>query len=162
MRQKLKAYEGELNNVDAIEYGVSLRSENKSTYDREHDLTSRFYSKPHDTKIDAFLSEFYDNMIRGWNREDQRLAKEKYLAQLPEFQASLPLLGDNVYVEHTSNKGEYFFCRIEYVTPEKDNVLIRYLDKPAAYGQSNVTLVGYDFPGEFVKFHKDKPEGDVN
>lgn len=161
MSLNLKVYEGELDDVDAIARGVSLRQEGKSAYDHEHDITSRFYSKPKDESTDKFLSDFYDNVIRGWHREDQRLAKEKYLAQLPAFQASLPDVGDDVYVEHTNNKGEYFFCRIEYITPEKDNVVIRYLDKPACYDQSNVTLVGYGFPGEFVKFHKEKPSSDV-
>lgn len=157
MSEVFKVYEGELANVDAIAYGVSLRKEGKSAYDSENDLTRLFYSAPDDDMSGKFLRDFYELTLKGWQREEQRLAKEHYLAQLPAFQASLPSVGDELYVEHTSNKGKYFACRIEYITPEKDNVLIRYIGQSAAYGQSNVTLVGYGYPGEFVSFHKEEP-----
>jgi len=153
----IEKYNGELDKVDPVALGVNLRTEDKSYCDREHDPTDNFYGA--DDEAEKFLHQFFKDIEKGWRREDRRLAKIKYLKQLPAFQQSLPKLGELVFIEFPSNKGRCFPCVVEYIPPERDKVLVRLTDGDASYGQSNLRLEGYDYPGEFIKLHREAPEG---
>lgn len=156
---KRKTYSGELDHIDPFEFGAQLHRDGKSTQD--NDPTDEFYGGNDDDPVWDFLNTFWENMNTGWRREDNRVRKERFLAQLPDFQANIPEVGEVVFVERPNSQGKYTKCRIEYVPPEKDAVLIRNLEEGAAraYGQSPISLVAYENPGRFPRFYKEIPAG---
>lgn len=159
MRHKLKRYAGELDHIDPFELGAQLHREGKRC--RDNDPTEGLYGGKDDDPVWEFLNTFRENMNIGWRREDNRFRKERFLAQLPDFQANIPEVGEVVFIERPNSQGKYTKCRIEYVPPEKDAVLIRNLEEGAtrAYGQSPISLVAYDYPGRFPRFYKEIPAG---
>jgi len=159
---RLAEYDGSLDNIDPIELGKNLRIENKDPYD-ENDPTDNFTGGRDDDPRWDFLQNFRENIMTGWRRQDQLIAKNKYLEQLPEFQKNLPNIGDEVYIENPSNLNNYYLCRIEFIPEAKDKVLVLYLDKDAAYGQTNLSLAEYCYSakykhGIFPRFYTNKPE----
>lgn len=155
----LKRYNGELDSIDPIEYGVNLRKKNNDDNHyrlEENDPTDKFI--PKNEKDSIFLNTFYNKMLQGWRKEDRRISEQNYLRQLPEFQKNIPNIGEEVYVEFPNNQGEYFEARIEYISEERDQVLIKLLEKENAYGKSSLHIVGYGYPERFAKFYKQKPQ----
>ena len=150
-----KEYNGELDNVDPEAFGLTLRVAGKSYTDDENDPTEGFYWATDDHL--AFFEKFQKGVSRGWHKEDNRLREIEYKRQLPAFQDNIPEIGVEVFVEHPNNKGEYFACVVEYIPPERDNVVVRYADKKGAYGQSNLSVLGYSYPGAFPVFHRQVP-----
>lgn len=149
-------YNGELDNIDPFEYGAQLYRDGKRCNSYENDITDKYRGEKDDDPRWQFLENFRDLVEKGWLTERKKRDKEKYLSQLPTFKKSIPEVGSEVYIEHPNSEGERHHCRIEFVTPERDNVLIRYLDDTGSYGQSRVAVVGYAYPGKFVTFHSEK------
>lgn len=156
---RAKPYNGELKDVDPDAFGLALRTANKSYAEDENDPTDAFYCT---TDEDAdFFEQFRARVECAWRKEDNRLREIEYKKQLVDFKKSLPAVGAPVFIEHPNNNGTCFPCVIEYIPPERDNVLIRYTEKSGTYGQSNLSLVGYSYPGAFVAFYEAVPEGMV-
>lgn len=154
-RHTIKKYNGELNHIDPIELGSQLFLKGKKI-DHETDPTEQFYSNGIE-KDDEFLYSFTKKMWQGWHKERDAAFDKKYLKQLPDFQKSIPPIGSEVYVQFPNNDDEYPYCRIEYISEDRSEVLIRYLKNKKTLRGSNLSIVGYGYPGEFVKFYAKTP-----
>ncbi|MBM26280.1 MAG: hypothetical protein CL760_11540 [Chloroflexi bacterium] len=157
MRRKPIYYNGELKDVNPEEYGANLYREGKEV-NHINDPCDKYFAK---TEEDSeFFYQFFVSMQRGWMAERQKDFKKLYDENLPAFKESIPEVGECVYVEHMTSRGKYHYCRIEHVPEEKESVVIRYLESKGNYGEPKLSVVGLQSPttGEFVKFHKKKPE----
>lgn len=154
-------YTGQLENVDAFNYGVRLRKEEKSCFDFDNNPVNSYFSFNGDD-ID-FLDKWSEEMIRGWRKQDNIISKERFQRLLLEFKKVIPQVGDVVYVEHPNNLRTYYKCLVEFVPPEQDQLLVRYLDdKDLGYGQSKLALLCYSYSTEYGKaifpiFHVNLP-----
>jgi hypothetical protein len=155
---KLKKYEGELDNVDPFNYGIELREKEQSCYEEEYDPTDRLIGGRDDDPVWEFLNRFREQMIKGWYSEDRKLKKEQYFSQLPAFKENIPELNQECYIETPNNVGVYHKVRVEFIPVERDNVVVRYLESDAEYSQSKINVVGYSYPGKFVKFYNEIPK----
>lgn len=153
---KATLYNGELDNIDPFEYGAQLYRDGKESVNYGNDITDKYRGGKDDDPIWEFLANFRFQIDKGWLTERQRHETKKYLSILPDFKKSIPDVGSTVFVEHPTAKRERHLCEIVYITPERDNVVIRYKDKKGPYGQSKIAVVGYAYPGSFVTFHSAK------
>ena len=115
-------YNGELDDIDPIEFGIQLRKDNKDCYDRNNVPSSKFSGGTDDNPCWKFLDDWTENVQKGWRREDYRISKALFDKQLVEFKKTIPSVGEEVYIEHPTNQGTYFKCRIEFIPEEKDKV----------------------------------------
>lgn len=157
-RIKRTYYEGELDNIDPVELGAKYFHEGIEL-NWKLDPTTNFHLKNDIDyeKNSAFFFSFASNMEKGWFRERNIEDHKIYKESLPDFKDTIPEVGSIVYVEHATNKGTYFRCRIEFIPEERDNVVIRYLDSNMMFGQTKIAVVGYQKRGVFVKFHTTVP-----
>lgn len=145
-----KQYDGSLDHLNPVQIGEDLFNKGEPI-DDDNDPTYPFYNDDND-----FLEVFRSKMLKAWYKARENANLNAFKAQLPAFQAQLPEVGETRFIEYPSNPGNYYECVIEYIPPERDQVLIRY-EKTTDEGRSNLHLVGYVYPGKFPILHKDDP-----
>lgn len=142
-------YTNQLDGVDPIALGEQLYREGKTV--DEVDPTAPYLMEDHNAD---FLHEFYRKVDVGWYRARNAHNHQQFLAQLPAFQAAIPAVGEEVYITFPNVPDKQHRCRIEFIPPERDQVLIRLFEtKKSGYPeQSALRLVGYEYPGRFPTF----------
>lgn len=153
MMTDFKTYNGELDDVDPVAFGEKLFLDGKALND-DTDPTYYFYARGNE---DDFLEAFREKMESAWYQARARANREAYFKALPDFQARIPEVGSSVFIEFPGNPGKYFPCMIEYVPPERDQIVIRFEKKGGEY-HGSLRVVGYEYPGQFPTFYNEPPD----
>lgn len=157
MRKIVKEqYTDQLKDFDAFAYGVQLRKEGKE-HNLQTDITRPYSGGADDNPAWKELDRIYNDVERGWYHQENFIQKELFQKDLIEFQKNLPEVGDIVFLEHSSNKGKYFRCKVEFIPESRNCVFLQYLDETDRYGQTKFTVADYSFR-EFPTIHKEIPK----
>jgi hypothetical protein len=148
----IKEYNGELKDIDSFQYGIKLKNKNSHCYDEDSDLTRNYYSNNQDEQ--NFLSNFYKQMVKGFYFREREIDLNNYKEGLIKFQKNIDdvvKVGCEVYIKLPKSKVK-IKVRVEFITEEKDKVVVRYSDNGKIYNDSNIKILGYENPSEFVQF----------
>lgn len=145
-----KIYNGELDHLtkdQCYKLGVDARISEKEVFDSNP--TSHFIWNEKNEKKLEFID---DNFLAGWFDTHRNLLKDKTELRFKEFKENIPCVGDTGFIEFDSNLGNYFECKVVFVTDDNDAFVIEYTknnDGYALLGRGS-HLMG--------KLHKSKPE----
>lgn len=156
LSQKRTQYTDQLKDLNAFDYGVYLRKENKP-HNTSTDITRPYTGGSDDNPAWKELDRIYDDVERGWAHQDHLFSEEKFKQDLLDFQKNMPNLGDIVFLDHASNKGKYFRCKVEFIPETRDSVVLRYLDLKDRFGQTKMVIADYSFR-EFPTIHTELPK----
>lgn len=159
---KLKKYNGELDHIDPVKLGREIRK-NGGVLNNLSEIPSEQYIGQNDEDRD-FLFNWHESVFKGWRLERDDNREILYKEALSEFKKVAPSIGDTLYLEHPNNLGKHFKCMIEFVSPEKDAILVRYIDKEKSrfFNDSKYSLIKASYVSKvdrdvFPIFRKVKP-----
>jgi hypothetical protein len=144
-------YTDQLDHVDAVALGKSLRLQNKHPSDAVNDPTYEYFSSPDNDPVWIFLNKFQDDMLRGWREEDRRIATDQYDERLGKFKRALPVINQTLLVEHDSNQGHHFPYKIVFIAPDRRSVVGESLSED---DKGTLSVIGH--PNNFAVFHKQR------
>jgi len=118
---RITDYNGELDDIDPVEYGFWQRCKTeglKAKFDEFEINPAWYYHAPSSSIESEYLDRWSEKMCDSWFKEHHRRHKVDFEHKVALFKVQLSEfnIGDTVYIEFHTNRGNYFKHQLVYVT----------------------------------------------